>query len=151
MNTPPPKPSATDYVLKEIIGLEQMLAQYKLIQMLSPSITEERYKQLLHHMLPNGYRMLGAFRNGICIGLSGFWVNAKLYCGRYLEVDNFVVDAAYRSQGVGKLLSDWLLNEAKMLGCDTVMLDAYVTNSAAHKFYFREGFHVKSYHFYKSL
>ncbi len=151
MELPTPQSTATDVTLKEITGLEQMLAQHTLVQLLSPGMTAERYEQLLHHMLSNGYRMLGAFRNDICIGLSGFWVSAKLYSGKYLEVDNFVVDAAYRSQGVGKLLSGWLMNEAKVLGCDTVMLDAYVTNSAAHKFYFREGFHIKSYHFYKSL
>lgn len=48
-----------------------------------------------------------------------------------------------------------LLNPAMSLGryeqLLTHMLEAYVTNSAAHRFYFREGFHIKSYHFYKNL
>nr|WP_255709828.1 GNAT family N-acetyltransferase [Pontibacter harenae] len=114
-------------------------------------MTRERYEELLITMLDNGYRMVGAFDSSTCVGLSGFWVNAKLYSGKYLEVDNFIVDEAYRSKGVGKLLSDWMLQEAKNLACDTIMLDAYVTNSAAHKFYFREGFHIKSYHFFKSI
>jgi GNAT superfamily N-acetyltransferase len=139
------------FQIKEIEGLPAMLAQHQLLRLLNPAMTLACYEELLLHMLKNGYRMVGAFHGATCIGLSGFWVSAKLYSGKYLEVDNFVVEAAYRSQGVGKLLSDWMLQEAYRLGCATVMLDAYVTNSDAHRFYFREGFHIKSYHFFKSL
>ncbi len=137
--------------IEEIKGLENMLLQHNLVLQLNRTMSENRYKELLEIMLPSGYRMVGAFTGNECIGLSGFWVNAKLYSGKYLEVDNFIVDAAYRSEGIGKLLSDWMQEEAQRLNCDTIMLDAYVTNSAAHKFYFREGFHIKSLHFYKSL
>jgi GNAT superfamily N-acetyltransferase len=128
-----------------------MLAQHALIQLLNPQMPLERYEQLLTQMLANGYRMAGAFEGETCLGLSGFWINAKLYSGKYLEVDNFVVAEGYRSAGVGKLLADWLEQEARRHQCDTIMLDAYVTNSGAHRFYFREGYHIKSYHFFKSL
>jgi len=140
------------FKLAEMQGLEQMLAQHHLILQLNPLLNLTRYEELLRQMLPNGYRMVGVFDEaGSCAGLSGFWINTKLYSGKYLEVDNFVVDNAYRSQGLGKLLSDWMLQEAQRHQCNTIMLDAYTTNSAAHRFYFREGFHIKSYHFYKSL
>lgn len=142
---------AHTFQIKEITGLPDMLAQHHLISQLNPTMTLAYYEELLQQMLRNGYRMVGAFDDSTCVGLSGFWVSAKLYSGKYLEVDNFVVTESYRSQGVGKLLSDWMLQEAVRLGCATVMLDAYVTNSAAHRFYFREGFHIKSYHFFKSL
>jgi len=145
-------PAGTVFKLMEIQGLKQMLAQHHLILQLNPLLSLPRYEALLHQMLPNGYRMIGVFDEaGSCAGLSGFWINTKLYSGKYLEVDNFVVDSAYRSQGLGKLLSDWMLQEAQHHHCDTIMLDAYTSNSAAHRFYFREGFHIKSYHFYKSL
>ncbi|WP_242921909.1 GNAT family N-acetyltransferase [Pontibacter liquoris] len=145
-------PASAGFKLAEIKGLEHMLAQHHLVQQLNPAMSLQRYEELLRQMLPNGYRMVGAFDlSGTCVGLSGFWISTKLYSGKYLEVDNFVVGAAYRSQGLGKQLSDWLQQEAARHHCDTIMLDAYVTNSAAHRFYFREGFHIKSYHFYKSL
>lgn len=148
----PPTDATTAYTVQELHGLEQMLAQHPLILQLNPGMGLPRYRELLQHMLPNGYRMVAAFNGaGHCVGLSGFWISAKLYSGKYLEPDNFVVDAAHRSAGVGKLLSDWMLQEAQRHRCDTVMLDAYVTNAAAHRFYFREGFHVKSFHFFKSL
>ncbi|GAB3525872.1 hypothetical protein GCM10027443_00410 [Pontibacter brevis] len=140
------------YSIREITSLPEMLAQHHLILQLNPHMVLSRYEELLRQMVQNGYRMVGAFNeHGNCVGLSGFWISAKLYSGKYLEADNFVVDAAHRSGGIGKLLSDWMLEEAQRHRCDTLMLDAYVTNSAAHRFYFREGFHVKSFHFFKSL
>jgi GNAT superfamily N-acetyltransferase len=140
------------YSVREIKDLPEMLAQHHLILQLNPHMSLPRYEELLRQMVQNGYRMVGAFSAaGACVGLSGFWISAKLYSGKYLEPDNFVVGEAYRSDGVGKLLSDWMQEEARHQHCDTVMLDAYVTNSAAHRFYFREGFHVKSFHFFKSL
>lgn len=146
------KPVATACKLKEIQGLDQMLAQHRLMLQLNPALDLPRYEVLLRQMLPNGYRMVGAFDDaGNCAGLSGFWINTKLYSGKYLEVDNFVVDDAYRSQGLGKLLLNWMLEEAQRHHCNAIVLDAYATNSAAHRLYFREGFHIKGFHFYKNL
>lgn len=141
-----------EYTLREMADLPEMLAQHRLIRQLNPHMPLQRYEELLRMMLPQHYRMVGAFTaDGTCVGLSGYWVAAKFYSGKYLEVDNFVVEEAHRSNGVGKLLSDWMLQLAQQEGCDTIMLDAYVTNSAAHRFYFREGFHIKSYHFFKTI
>ncbi|MBB6609655.1 GNAT family N-acetyltransferase [Pontibacter sp. Tf4] len=141
----------TGLTIKEITLPDEMLAQYHLIKQLNPAMPETAYAELLRQMLPNGYRMVGIFDGETCLGLSGFWINTKLYSGRYLEIDNFVVDTGSRSLQLGKRLSDWLHALALQEGCQTIMLDAYTSNNAAHRFYFREGFHIKSYHFYKTL
>lgn len=139
------------YTIKELTTLGDMVTQHPLILQLNPAMTLPQYEQLLRQMRPNGYRMVGIFEENTCVGLSGFWINTKLYSGKYLEIDNFIVDARYRSKQLGKQLTDWLQQEAEKENCQTIMLDAYTSNNAAHKFYFREGFHIKSYHFYKSL
>jgi ribosomal protein S18 acetylase RimI-like enzyme len=140
-----------DFKIEEIITYDRMLEQYALIQQLNPAMTSEQYARLLKQMLPNGYRMAGIFEENKCVGLSGFWINTKLYSGKYLEIDNFVIDARYRSLELGKRLTNWMQQVAESEGCQTIMLDAYTSNNGAHKFYFREGFHIKSYHFFKSL
>lgn len=128
-----------------------MLENFPLIQYLNPKMEKARYETLLRQMLPNQYRMVGVFDQGTCVGLSGYWIGTKLYSGKYLEIDNFVVEDQYRSQGVGKQLLDWLTQEAQRHQCETLMLDAYVGNSAAHKFYLREGFIIKGFHFLKGI
>ena len=73
------------------------------------------------------------------------------YEGRRLYVDDLVTDAAHRSQGVGKFLMAQLEARARALGCDVLALDSGTQRSAAHRFYFREGFVIPSFCFRKSL
>ena len=124
-----------------------MLPLYPLIRQLSPGVTEERYAHLLDDMLAHGYRMAAVFEGGACIGLSGFWVSTKIYSGRYMELDNVVIDAAHRSRGIGKILYDFLYEIAVREGCEMLMLDAYMENEKAHTFYEREGFVKRGFHF----
>jgi GNAT superfamily N-acetyltransferase len=106
---------------------------------------------MLKDMLLHGYRMAGAFDGKTCVGLSGFWIATKIYSGKYVELDNVVIDKNYRSLGIGKLLCDWIISEAKKQGCETAMLDAYVENASGHKFYLREGYIIRGFHFIKKI
>lgn len=137
--------------LRTIEKVEEMLPLLPLIQQLTPSLTTTEYRSLLEAMIPHRYAMLAAFEGDACLGLSGYWIGHKLYCGRYLEIDNFVVDAKHRSLGIGQLLMDELLRIAQREGCVNVMLDAYLENTAGHRFYERHGFVKRGYHFIKPL
>lgn len=134
--------------IKEL-SKEEMLKQLPLIHQLSPNIELADYERMLTDMIKHSYRMVGVFDGDKCIGVSGFWICTKLYSDKYLEPDNVVIDKDYRSKGVGKLLLDWLTEEAKRNHCKTMMLDAYLENTAGHKFYLREGFIARGYHFLK--
>jgi GNAT superfamily N-acetyltransferase len=138
-------------VIKKLTTVEEMLPNYKLITQLSPQLTEEAYRTMLPDMVPNNYYQAAAFEDGKCIGVSGYWICTKLYSGKYLEIDNFVIDEHSRSKGVGKLVLDWMLDEARNNGCRTAMLDAYVENFKAHHFYYREGFIARGFHYLKAL
>ena len=128
-----------------------MLAQFSLMKQLTKKLKKSHYKHMLKDMLAHGYRMAGVFEEGKCVGLSGFWISTKIYSGKYVELDNVVMDEKHRSKGIGKMLSDWIIAEAKKQGCKTAMLDAYVENSAGHKFYLREGYRIRGFHFIKKI
>jgi GNAT superfamily N-acetyltransferase len=139
------------YRLRELTALADMIPLYPLVQQLTPTLTAEAYASMLPDMLQHGYRQVGAFLNEDCVGVSGFWVNTKLYCGRYIEMDNVVVDAAHRSAGIGKMLTDWIVEKGRAEGCRVAMLDAYVHNKEAHRFYFREGYTILGFHMLRKL
>jgi GNAT superfamily N-acetyltransferase len=139
------------YRIAELTSLGQMLASHDLLVQLSPHITRNEYSVMLEDMLKHGYRQVGVYDGEKCIGISGFWINTKLYSGKYVELDNVVIDKNYRSKGLGKLLCDWVLEEGRKAGCEMAMLDAYTENSEAHRFYFREGFFIRGFHFLKKL
>ena len=137
--------------VREITTIEEMLRYHSIIQQLSPALCFQDYEELLQLMIPNNYHMAGAYESDVCIGISGYWLGAKLYSGKYIEIDNFVIDEAHRSKGAGKLLLDWMLEEARKFGCKHAMLDAYVENFKAHAFYYREGFIARGFHYLKKL
>ena len=128
-----------------------MLPLWALLQQLNPDVTENYLNEVLDDMLAHHYKMIGIWDGAHCVGVSGIWVATKIYSGKYLEMDNVVIDAAYRSKGVGKILTDYIIEYAIEQGCKTMMLDAYLENDKAHAFYERAGFVRKGYHFIKKL
>ena len=122
-----------------------------LIKELTPDVNAEDYKKMLQEMTPHNYFQVGVYEGEKLLAISGYWICTKIYCGKYLEIDNFVVDKEYRSKNIGKTLVDWMLNEAKKQGCKTVLLDAYVENFKAHKFYYQQGFIARGFHYLKRL
>ena len=62
-----------------------------------------------------------------------------------------IVDPQYRGVGIGQQLMDWVETYAHKEGCEIMVLDAYVTNHPAHRFYQRNGYQIIGYHFVKSL
>jgi GNAT superfamily N-acetyltransferase len=139
------------FLIKILANKEEMLPNYGLITQLSPQLREDEYRQLLDIMLANNYRQAAVYDGDSCVAVSGYWICAKLYSGKYIEIDNFVVDHHYRNKGLGKLLLDFLLEEGRKQGCRTAMLDAYTETSAAHRVYYREGFFIRGFHFLRPL
>jgi GNAT superfamily N-acetyltransferase len=62
-----------------------------------------------------------------------------------------VTSAATRSRGHGKTLLAWLEARARDAGCPTITLHSATHRARAHRFYFREGYHILAFHFSKTL
>ncbi|ESU29965.1 N-acetyltransferase GCN5 [Flavobacterium limnosediminis JC2902] len=137
--------------IRELTLLDEMTEQLELIRQLYPKMTLEKYQSFLKEMIPRNYTQIAVFHNGECIGITGCWFSIKLWSGKYLEIDNFVVHEAYRSQGVGKMLTDFVEKKALQLGCTNIVLDAFTTNFKAHRFYYNQGYAPKGFHFVKIL
>jgi ribosomal protein S18 acetylase RimI-like enzyme len=135
----------------ELTTKEAMLEQLPIIQQLYTDFTLEKYESLLNEMLPINYKQVIVKENNETIGLAGFWIATKLWCGRYLELDNVIVHPNHRSKGIGKIITEYLVQKAIDNNCTMAVLDAYTTNFAAQKFYMNHGFVPKGYHFVKDL
>lgn len=133
--------------VRELTTIEEMLANLPLLNEVYPSLTEKEYFEELSQMLPHNYGQVGVFMNGECVGLTGYWIGTKLWCGKYLELDNVVISAKHRSKGIGKRLFNYMEKRAKEENCTMLALDSYTTNFKAHKFFYNQGYAPKGFHF----
>lgn len=138
-------------IIRELNGKDEMLLHIDVLKDLYPTITLEEYSRDLDQMLPHNYGQVAVFENEKCLGLSGFWIGTKLWCGKYLELDNIVVRNDVRSKGVGQLIFDYLSKKAEEENCHMMSLDSYTTNYKAHKFFYNNNFAPKGFHFIRIL
>ena len=138
-------------IVRELKGIVEMLEQITVLNELYPELNQEEYAADLAEMLPHNYGQVAVFEGDACLGISGFWIGRKLWCGKYLELDNIVVCSKHRSKGVGKMIFDYLRNKALENGCTMMALDSYTTNYKAHKMFFNEGFAPRGFHFINIL
>ncbi|PRZ26285.1 GNAT family N-acetyltransferase [Flavobacterium granuli] len=137
--------------IKELTTQEEMLDQIEMMKHLYPNFTFEKYESYLQEMIPRNYQQVAVFENEICVGISGLWSGIKLWSGKYLEIDNFIVHPDHRSKGIGKMMTDYIDKKAKETNCTMIVLDAFTGNFTAHRFYYNQGYVPKGFHFLKIL
>ncbi|WP_281636841.1 GNAT family N-acetyltransferase [Flavobacterium marginilacus] len=137
--------------IAELTAVTEMLDQIGTMHHLYPKLTLEKYEAYLQEMVPHNYKQVAVFDGEICVGLSGFWTAVKLWTGKYIEIDNFIVHSDYRSKGIGKMMTDYIDAKAKDEGCNAIVLDAFTGNFTAHRFYYNQGFEPRGFHFVKML
>lgn len=133
--------------LIEFTNVEEMLTSYEVLIELYPTLSFVEYENELSFMVKHNYTQVVVKDAGSIVGVSGVWLGYKLWCGKYLEIDNIVVSSKARSRGVGKIMVDFLASKAQELGCSMMALDSYTSNFKAHKFFYNKGFVPKGFHF----
>lgn len=117
---------------------------------LRPQLPED-YAGKMHRVFAGGARMCVAVRDGDVVGVAVHRIHENTVDGVQMYVDDLVADETRRSQGIGKALMRHLQNLAREAGCENFNLDSGTQRQQAHKFYFREGMVVSSFHFRKPL
>jgi N-acetylglutamate synthase-like GNAT family acetyltransferase len=141
-----------EITIKELTTKEEMLSTHFLVSQMYEKITKEDFSEMLDEMiLRNNYKIVAAIQDEKIVGISGYWISLMLYCGRYLQVSNIVVDSKMRKSGIGKKMLDYLQIKAKEARCEKIVLDSYVLNTKSHPLFFREGFYIRGFHFMKDL
>jgi len=109
------------------------------------------YGGKMKRVFAGGARMCVAVEGSEVAGVAVYRLYENTFTGRQLYVDDLVTDEKRRSTGVGRTLLGHLERKARALGFDNLSLDSGTQRTQAHKFYFREGMVVTSFHFGKKL
>lgn len=137
--------------IREVFSEAEVRTAYPIMSELRTHLSEDGYLSAVERMRGEGYRLVGAYDDGKVLGVAGFRVMELLYCGKILYVDDLVTSEGARSEGVGGSLLRWLEDEAEKNGCSELHLDSGVGRKDAHRFYFREGMGIFSFHFTKGF
>jgi GNAT superfamily N-acetyltransferase len=117
---------------------------------LRPDLPPE-YEAKMRRVFSGGGRMCVAVDGSQVTGVAVYRMYENTASGNELYVDDLVTDEARRSQGVGRALLGHLERRARAARFDSLALDSGTHRQQAHKFYFREGMVVTSFHFAKKL
>jgi GNAT superfamily N-acetyltransferase len=117
---------------------------------LRPDLPAE-YAAKMRRVFSGGGRMCVAVDGSQVTGVAVYRIYENTASGTELYVDDLVTDEGRRSQGVGRALLGHLERKARTERYDSFALDSGTHRQQAHKFYFREGMVVTSFHFAKKL
>lgn len=135
----------------EFVTKDDMLTTYQLIKQMYPSLSLDQYSEELDIMISNSYKQVVVMEEEEMLGLSGYWFGNKLWCGKYIELDNVFTSEQHRSKGVAEMIFKYLENKAVELGCNLLALDSYTDNFKAHKFFYAQGYIPRGFHFIQIL
>lgn len=129
-----------EVIIRELAGLDQMMTIFPLYSQVS-RLSEAVVCQRLSAMFAqNNYRCIAAYIDERMVGASGFWTGTQLWCGKYVEADNVVVDSALRSQGIGGKMMAWIEAEAERTECAVIRIAMVLGRERTHQFYARNGY-----------
>lgn len=122
-----------------------------LLQELDPGIAEDVLLVRLDEMVTRGYECVGLYAQDELIGICGLWTLVKYYVGRHIEPDNVYIKPAFRGEGIGRQLDEWLRHFAAERGCEAIELNCYVSNEAGKKYWEATGYAGIGIHYQKKL
>lgn len=131
-------------------GAEWLTRAERVHRQLRPQLMAD-YAAELGRVFAGGGRMVVAVADEAVLGLAVWRILDKTFTRREFYIDDLVTDAGCRSTGVGHALMQWCETRARALGCTQLALDSGTQRQQAHKFYFREGLPITSFHFAKPL
>ena len=138
--------------IRELRAGETQLAHHAMRELRTAHADARAFAEHVDGVLrPIGYRLVGAFtpERGSAVAVAGFRTGESLAWGHYLYVDDLSTAAASRRQGHAGALLDWLIDEARKLGCSQLHLDSGTGRERfdAHRLYHNHGLAIHSHHF----
>ncbi len=133
---------------------ETHLAYLAMVELRPHLESRDAFVRLVNQDLrPEGFRLVASFEDGIAdaAAVAGFRAGHNLALGYNLYVDDLVTQAAFRKRGHAARLMEWLVEEARRLGCAQIHLDSAVHRHEAHRLYLNQRMDIMAYHFNRKL
>lgn len=138
-------------MIKQAITDKEIEKCFDVMVVLRTHLKSDEFLSSVRHMETEGYKLAFVEDKGKVVAVAGYRIYTNLFMGKHLYIDDLVTLENIRSQGFGEQLVKWLRNVARKENCNYFHLDSGTHRSKAHKFYFKQGFSIASYHFSEQL
>ncbi len=138
--------------IRVALAESEIAACFPAMHELRPHLSKAGFvEQVQRQMNDHGYALVYIASQSEVVAVAGYRVAEFLAWGRTFYVDDLIVGSAFRKQGYGGKLLDWLLEKAQELSCDQFHLDSGVTRHDAHRLYLGRKLQISSHHFSREL
>ncbi|MDH3589984.1 MAG: GNAT family N-acetyltransferase [Gammaproteobacteria bacterium] len=138
-------------MLKHATTDKEIARCFAVMAELRTHLQAESFVNLVRDQEKEGYCLAYIEHGNDIVAVAGYRISTNLFLGKNLYVDDLVTAERVRSQGFGEKLLSGLRDIAIKNGCAHLHLDSGTQRKQAHKFYFRQGMVVSSFHFDEKL
>lgn len=130
---------------------EDKLSCFFLLQQLVKELEKKSFYNRLKEKRNRGYKLIILKDKGDIIAVAGIRFYYSYVFGKYLEIEDFVVDKNKRRQGYGSNLFNWIIKYANKNNCNSIQLNSRIKLKEAHKFYEKMKMNISHYRYIKNL
>ena len=141
----------SQYTIRVADAADDIARCFPVMAQLRPHLDQHTFVDRVRRQQAEGFKLAFLDEGGVVRAVAGYRIFEKLTVARQMYVDDLITEERQRSRGCGRALLDWLKAHARSAGCTELQLDSGVNRYSAHRFYFREGMHISSYHFMVKL
>ena len=129
-----------DIKIRDIESPLDIAACHPVMLQLRPHMSDtDSFVRQVERQRADGYRLSAALLDARVIGLVGYRLTENLLHGRFVFVDDLVVDQGFRNDGTGARLLATARNYAREMDCRNFVLETGLHMALAQRFYFRQG------------
>ncbi len=144
--------SAANFQLRHLSSLNDYQGAFPLMQQLRQDlVSAAAWHEFAQRNHGHGYRLLGLYQDQQLCALASYRLQENLVHGNYLYLEDLVTDQRLRSQGLGQHMLCALKQLARQQGLNKLVLDTLLSNTLAHRFYYRQGLLASALRFNQQL
>ena len=129
-----------DIELRSVEQLAEIGACHSVMMELRPHLKDAgSFVRQVMRQREHGYRLSAAWHGDRIVGVIGYRLQENLLYGRFVFVDDLVVQQEFRRDGVGARLLSVARAYARETSCRHFVLDTGLHMALAQRFYFRQG------------
>ncbi len=131
--------------IRKASSKEDFTKCWEAMQQLRPRLRLDEYLVMSLYMQDEGYKLIYIEEHDKVLAFCGYRFQTMIHYGRSIYIDDVFTLPKARDQA--STLLNYVLQQAKLAGVQSIHLDSSYQHSEAHRLYMNHGFKIESHHF----